>query len=640
MDSNRSPSSTVRFLSLYVVGGAGWILFCLPLIGALIKSEVTRYVVCGLCGFLFLTVSAISLKRLLLRSLRETQDLFEATFEQTAIGMAHLSTDGSWLRVNCAFCSMLGYSDRELTSFGYREITHPDDMAVSDEQLRKVLRDELPSYTLQKRYLHKRGHAIWVSLTLAPLRSVDGKVAYLIAVVEDISERKKAEEELARHRDDLESLVAERAAELSRSEQRLKEAQMISHVGNWELDHLSGTLSWSDELCRIVELERGAKPSLEYFLSLHHPEERAAIVHDYACCRESGELCTVEHRLFFPDGRIKHLHEHCRTYLDERGRGVRSAGTIQDVTAHWETEERLRQFSRVVEQSPVSVVITDLSGSISYVNPKFSELTGYSPEEVLGRNPRLLKTGLTDVEVYRDMWLALRERKPWRGEFCNRKKDGSLYWERAYIAPVLDAHGVTTGFVAVKEDITEQKETEEKLRELSLCDQLTGLSNRRGFLVLAEQQIKVSNRLRKGFLLIYVDLDGMKWINDTLGHGEGDRALVDTAAILRGSLRSSDVIARLGGDEFAAMSLEGGESTGEALAARLQQAVAAHNESPGLRYPLSLSFGITHYDPAHPCSIDELLARGDALMYEVKRQKKGAGLLLDRGRSPRALRLS
>ncbi len=138
---------------------------------------------------------------------------------------------------------------------------------------------------------------------------------------------------------------------------------------------------------------------------------------------------------------------------------------IHDVTASSRAERELRKLTRAVEQSPASVVITDLEGNIEYVNPKFTELTGYKAAEVLGRNPRVLKSGVTPEETYREMWAALRAGGVWQGELCNRRKDGSLFWEEASISPLVDSDGRVTNYVAVKEDVTERKQLGAELEQ-------------------------------------------------------------------------------------------------------------------------------------------------------------------------------
>jgi diguanylate cyclase (GGDEF)-like protein/PAS domain S-box-containing protein len=171
-------------------------------------------------------------------------------------------------------------------------------------------------------------------------------------------------------------------------------------------------------------------------------------------------------------------------------------------------------------------------------------------------------------------------------------------------------------------DISEKKETERQLRELSLIDELTGLHNRRGFLALATQQIKVADRLGRGVILLYADLDDMKWINDTFGHKQGDIALKEAADILKASFRASDIVARIGGDEFVGFALESADDSGGSITSRLEENLRAHNLRAGLLHRLSLSFGTARYDVREPSTIEQLMEKGDKDMYRQKQQKK------------------
>jgi two-component system cell cycle response regulator len=165
-----------------------------------------------------------------------------------------------------------------------------------------------------------------------------------------------------------------------------------------------------------------------------------------------------------------------------------------------------------------------------------------------------------------------------------------------------------------------------ELKSLSLTDDLTGLYNRRGFLTLARQQIKIAHRLKKRLLLIYTDMDNLKWINDTLGHKEGDRALKEMAEIMSNTFRASDLVARMGGDEFAVLGLEEAEADFSKIRFRLQQKIAPPGKESARPYRLSFSMGFVQYDPERPEDIDELLARADKLMYvekSIKKPKKG-----------------
>ena len=165
----------------------------------------------------------------------------------------------------------------------------------------------------------------------------------------------------------------------------------------------------------------------------------------------------------------------------------------------------------------------------------------------------------------------------------------------------------------------ERNRLQEELRSLSLVDDLTGLYNRRGLMALSEQQLRLAERTKKGLSLLFADLDGLKQINDTFGHQEGNRALIKIAEILRSTFRASDIVARLGGDEFAILTPDTSRAGAEALVGRLKERLADHNASGQSGYGLSLSVGVAHWDPENPCSIGDLLARADGAMYRHKR---------------------
>ncbi len=165
---------------------------------------------------------------------------------------------------------------------------------------------------------------------------------------------------------------------------------------------------------------------------------------------------------------------------------------------------------------------------------------------------------------------------------------------------------------------TARKGAEETLRTMVLVDELTGLYNRRGFLTLSRQQLKMADMTKRGALLLFADFDHLKRINDALGHPEGDMALIEVANVLKETFRESDIIARIGGDEFAILAIGARHDTAEILTTHLQENLEARNARGGRRYKVSLCVGVARYDPEHPCSIDELLAQADKSMYEQK----------------------
>jgi diguanylate cyclase (GGDEF)-like protein len=183
--------------------------------------------------------------------------------------------------------------------------------------------------------------------------------------------------------------------------------------------------------------------------------------------------------------------------------------------------------------------------------------------------------------------------------------------------------GAVTHMLYMTQDISERKRMEERLREISITDELTGLVNRRGFIMLADQSLKAATREGRCRYLLFVDMDNMKLINDTLGHAEGDRALVEVGEVLKATYRRSDIVGRLGGDEFAVLVQCGPSEEGEdTVIRRLEDAVERANAREDRAFTLTVSAGVTRYDPDDPPEVGPLLSRADSLMYEVKRAKK------------------
>jgi diguanylate cyclase (GGDEF)-like protein/PAS domain S-box-containing protein len=214
------------------------------------------------------------------------------------------------------------------------------------------------------------------------------------------------------------------------------------------------------------------------------------------------------------------------------------------------SESQMKKLKMAVEQSPSIVMLTDPNGIIEYVNSKFSEVTGYSSEEVLGKKPSLLKSDKVPQEEFAHLWKVIKEGKTWSGEFINRKKNGELYWERATISPIHDSSGNITHYLSLKEDITKGKWAEETIQHMAYYDPLTDLPNRMLFNDRLGQALAQARRKNQLAAILFLDLDRFKVINDTLGHTMGDLLLRAVAERLRKCSREGDTIARMGGDEF------------------------------------------------------------------------------------------
>jgi diguanylate cyclase (GGDEF)-like protein/PAS domain S-box-containing protein len=249
------------------------------------------------------------------------------------------------------------------------------------------------------------------------------------------------------------------------------------------------------------------------------------------------------------------------------------------------------------------------------INPAFEQLTGLQAKDLIGRT---VLDVLPDTEP---QWIENYGRVAMTGKpthFDDYSAEMGRYYECLAYSPRQGQ------FAVIFTDITDRKRMQDEIVAFSITDQLTGLYNRRGFLSLAEQQLKLSDRTKSGMLLFFADLDLLKQINDTLGHEEGDKALIEAANVLRETFRTSDIIARLGGDEFAVLAIDSDESSSVIFGDRLQQRVDIWNSQENRHFRLSISIGCAYYDPINPCSIDDLIGRADKQMYEQKQKRRKA----------------
>lgn len=265
------------------------------------------------------------------------------------------------------------------------------------------------------------------------------------------------------------------------------------------------------------------------------------------------------------------------------------------------------------------VMITALDGRILAVNRAFTAITGYSEDDVLGANPRILKSGRQGPEFYKAMWDSIRQFGFWHGEAWNRRKDGSHFAEDITVTLVPDKAGQPSHYVAVLSDVTTANEKRRWLEQQRYFDTLTGLPNRVLLMERLETAIKESQMSGVGGVVAFLDLDGFKEVNDTLGHATGDNVLIQTATRLAKVLRKSDTLARLGGDEFVAVLPD--LSDGVALSVlmrRLLEACSVPINVEGTEVRVSASIGVAFF-PSDAVSREELLEVADAAMYIAKR---------------------
>ncbi len=296
------------------------------------------------------------------------------------------------------------------------------------------------------------------------------------------------------------------------------------------------------------------------------------------------------------------------------------ARVIRYALLRTEMEARNNLLIAALDAAANGVVITDKTAIIIWANSAFVRLTGYSPEEVVGKKPnQLTKSGLQDETFYQSMWTDLTAGQHWRGELINKRKNGSLYHEELSIAPVKNGAGEITHFIGIKEDITERKEMEAQLQKLASTDPLTGLLNRRVFLErLDQERAKVARLPHYVAVLLMLDLDFFKRINDTYGHVTGDAMLKAFAEIALNNSRAIDVTARLGGEEFAILLAGADKNDAMTMAERLREQVAEitidHELGP-VRITVSIGAAALL---ANDINGDAVLHRADAALYEAK----------------------
>jgi len=276
------------------------------------------------------------------------------------------------------------------------------------------------------------------------------------------------------------------------------------------------------------------------------------------------------------------------------------------------------KYRSLVESTEDSIYLVARDYRYLFMNKKHFMRMGLVPDQFLGHQYHEFHSAEETARFMEHVNQVFET-----GESCQNEhmsmRDGKYFLQT--LSPIKDQNNSIVAITVISKDISDRKRMEEELRSLSLTDELTGLYNRRGFLALADQYLKIVNRMKNQISILYADLDDLKVINDTFGHQEGDRAIIETAEVLRETFRESDVAARIGGDEFVVMPAVISNASLELVLERLHKNIARVNDQADRKYQISLSYGIALYDPEEPCTIEELLSRGDRMMYAHKKSK-------------------
>ena len=433
-----------------------------------------------------------------------------------------------------------------------------------------------------------------------------------------------ADSELRQARDELEHRVIERTAALASSERQLSASRdfYLSVLENFpaliwragldaKCDYFNRT--WLEFTGRSLAQERG-----DGWADGVHPDDLQRCIDIYLGAFHHRQNFSMEYRLRRHDGEYRWIIDIGRPFHDINGEFIGYLGTCFDVTERHQAAEQLRLVASVFSHTHEGIMITDANNTIINVNEAFCAITGYGRDDVVGRNPAMLKSPHQDADFYRAMWAALSTHGYWQGEIWNRKKSGELYAELLTISAVFGPNGTLNNYVGIFADITLQKQHEQRLEHLAHYDPLTGLPNRTLLSDRLHMSIAQAQRNKHLLAVGLLDLDGFKQVNDRLGHAAGDKLLIEFSNRMRAELRQTDTLARLGGDEFVILlnELSSVDECTEAMRRIIFgtcQPYLLDNEMAHI----SASIGITIY-PDDGSDPDLLLRHADQAMYIAK----------------------
>lgn len=518
---------------------------------------------------------------------------------------------------NDRMTEITGYTMEEINRIGWYQTVYPDPelQAKAIERMnrmrqRKDLRSEEWEIT------RADGNKRVLNISTSVVESDDG-VVHVLALMQDITDRKRAREALrvseTRYR-----LLAENARDVI---WMVDMDMRLTYVS----PSVTMVLGFTEEeaMARTV---RQAYTQASFEKAMQVFAEEMAI--ESAGCGDPNRSRILELDLICKDGNTVTVEGNFCFLRDPTGKVIGVLSILRDIADRKRSEELLRESEEkhrsFIESLPIGLYrnTPGPQGRFIMANTALANLHGFdSVDEFLSQDVLDL---YVDPAKRNEISAELVEKGFVSGkEIMLKRKDGTPIWGSVTARAIRDQEGKVVYFDGNVTDITDRKRMEEEIFTLSITDQLTGLYNRRGFLSLTGHLLKLSERNKSELLLFFADLDLLKYINDTLGHEEGDKALIEAANIFKENFRTSDVIARLGGDEFAVLAIGINRTSPEVFTARLQQLIDIRNNQENRKYKLSISIGCAYYDPESPCSIDDLIARADKLMYEQKQNKKG-----------------
>lgn len=418
----------------------------------------------------------------------------------------------------------------------------------------------------------------------------------------------------------LKRLINEQDRQIRKREKQLALAQKITHLGSWEWDIVGDKTSWSDELYRIFGIEPAPTHSFyNDFLERVHPEDRAAVKSVVQNALKKRQPVTSHYcRIVRPDGSIRTIHCQGEVILDDAGKLVSMIGTSQDVTERRQMEEERTRLAMIVESSNDAIFSISLDDVITSWNRGAENIFGYSAGEIIGSQIFTILPAERYGERHQILQTILGGEQVQHFETIRIRKDGSQIYVSITTSPLLDADGKIIGNSVIARDVTERRKMEEIIKHQAHHDTLTDLPNRQLFMDFLSQELSQARRNGKKLALLFLDLNGFKHINDTLGHSSGDRLLQEVANRLRACIRESDIVARLGGDEFTVLMPDLGQTDDVGI---VLKKILGVFETPFMLDDVAVdtttSIGVCMF-PDDGESSEELMKKADIAMYDAK----------------------
>ncbi len=562
------------------------------------------------------------------QALAKSERQLRDTFEQAAVGIAHVAGDGSWLRVNKKLCDIIGYSMAELLGLTFQDITYAEDLQKDTLLANKIWNHETETYTLEKRYIHKQGHLVWIKLTVSLAKDEFGNSLYFIAIIEDIEARKQTEFSLQHSRELLEDRVIARTHELSTKQRLLDAILQTINVGIVACD-AEGKLTLfnraTKELHGLEKVDVHSEQWSEHYslfkadgITLLEPKDVPLYkaLHGQAVINDAIVIAST-------DGKKRTLNVSGQKLYDEQGVALGAVVAMHDVSEQQIHEAELHAkeilLRTIMDSIPALVAYVDLETRYQYCNKQFEAFFDTNIERILGKTieeflgsehykpiEHLVKLALNGVKTTFERALEVQGRE--------------TYIEGHYI-PDLDLNGIVRGFYIVVWDVTQAKHREIIYKKQASLDSMTGLLNKQSIANMLVSELEYHQTLQDHLAVMFMDIDHFKKVNDSLGHHAGDELINHIASCIKLTVRATDHIGRFGGDEFLIIlphikSEEAAERVAQKLLSTIHQPIQLDTTN----FTPSISIGIGFVTKAS-LSYKEAIKLADEALY----QAKGAG---------------